>query len=103
MDIQGSLALRNVNRLAESYHWVGKSHREARQYMLRLERMSKQPLSDDAKVFHAQMGSGAMPLADAGSFGAGAGIVQLTFGNGASQRVVDLQVMRYSGCYFVRL
>lgn len=103
MDIQGSLALHNVNRLAESYHWVGKSHREAQQHMLRLEKMAKQRLKNDAKVFYAQIGSDAMQFADAGTATPNAGIVQLTLGNGATQRVVDLEVMRYSGCYFVRL
>lgn len=103
MDIQGSLALHNVNRLAESYHWVGTSHRQAQQHMLRLEKMAKQRLKDDARVFYAQIGSGAMQFADAGTASPGAGIVQLTLGNGATQQVVDLEVMRYSGCYFVRL
>jgi len=104
MDIQGSLALHNVNRLAESYHWVGKSHREAQQYMLRLEKMASQRLQD-AKLFHAQIGSsGAMQFADADTASpGGAGIVQLTLGNGATRQVMDLEVMRYSGCYFVRL
>ena len=102
MDIQGSLALHNVNRLAESYHWVGKSHREARQHMLRLERMATQRLQD-AKLFHAQMGSGATQFAGAGTTSPGTGVVQLTLGNGAMQEIVDLEVMRYSGCYFVRL
>ena len=102
MDIQGSLALHNVNRLAESYHWVGKSHREAQQYMLRLERMATQQLQG-AKLFYAQIGSGAMQFADAGTTGANGAIVQLTLGNGATRQVVDLEVTRYSGCYFVRL
>lgn len=102
MDIQGSLALHNVNRLAESYHWVGKSHREAQQYMLRLEKMATQQLQD-AKLFYAQIGSGAIQFADAGTASPSAGIVQLTLGNGATRQVVDLEVMRYSGCYFVRL
>ncbi|MDR6839842.1 hypothetical protein [Pseudoxanthomonas sacheonensis] len=102
MDIQGSLALHNVNRLAESYHWVGKSHRQAQQHMLRLEKMASQRLLD-AKLFYAQIGSGATQFADAGTASPGAGIVQLTLGNGATRQVVDLEVTRYSGCYFVRL
>ena len=102
MDIQGSLALHNVNRLAESYHWVGKSHREAQQYMLRLERMATQHLQG-AKLFYAQIGSGAMQFADAGTTGANGAIVELTLGNGATRQVVDLEVTRYSGCYVVRL
>ena len=95
MDIQGSLALHNVNRLAESYHWVGKSHREAQQHMLRLEKMAMERLQE-AKLFNAQIGSGAMHLPDAG-------IVQLTLADGRTQQVMDLEVLRYSGCYFVRL
>jgi hypothetical protein len=102
MDIQGSLVLHNVNRLAESYHWVGKSHREAQQHMLRLERMAAQRLQD-AKLFYAQIGSGAMQFADTATASPSAGIVQLTLGNGATQQVMDLEVLRYSGCYFVRL
>ena len=102
LDIQGSLALHNVNRLAESYHWVGKSHREAQQYMLRLERMAARQLQD-VRLFNAQIGSGTIQFADAGATGANGGMVQLTLGNGATQQIVDLEVMRYSGCYFVRL
>lgn len=102
LDIQGSLALHSVNRLAESYHWVGKSHREAQQYMLRLERMAKQPLQD-ARLFHAQIGSSGVQFADASATHSSASIVQLTLGNGSMRQVVDLEVMRYAGCYFVRL
>lgn len=101
MDIQGSMALHSVNRLAESYHWVGKSHREARHHMLRLERMAAQRLTD-AKYFDAQIG-GAMQFADASMTSPNTGIVQLTLGNGSAQQVMDLTVLRYSGCYFVRL
>ena len=46
MDLQGSLALDDVNRLAESYHWVDQSHRQAQQLMLRLEELAGQPLLD---------------------------------------------------------
>lgn len=102
MDIQGSLALHSVNRLAESYHWVGRSHGEAQQHMLQLERMAMRRLKD-ARLFYARIDSGAMPFADSSTAGPGVGVVQLTFGNGATQQVVDLDVMRYSGCYFVRL
>lgn len=101
MDIQGSLALHSVNRLAESYHWVGRTHREAQQHMLRLERMAAQRLTD-AKYFDAQIG-GAMQFADASMASPNTGIVQLTLDNGSAQQVMDLTVLRYSGCYFVRL
>ncbi|MET0718904.1 MAG: hypothetical protein ABWY34_10965 [Pseudoxanthomonas sp.] len=105
LDIQGSLALHNVNRLAESYHWVGQSNRQAQQHMLRLERMASQKLKD-ARYFDAAMGSGAMgggmESAEAGA-ASSSGIVQLSLGNASTQQVVDLEVLQYSGCYFVRL
>lgn len=101
LDIQGSLALHSVNRLAESYHWVGKSHREAQQHMLRLERMAAQRLKE-ARYFDAQVGA-ATPISNANTAVASAGAMQLTLDNGSAQQVMDLTVLRYSGCYFVRL
>ncbi|HEY5972356.1 MAG TPA: hypothetical protein VIT22_10390, partial [Pseudoxanthomonas sp.] len=101
MDLQGSLALRNVNRLAESYHWVDQSHRQAQQLMLRLDRLATQPLLD-VHFFDAQIGPGGMQLADAGSGNRGAGVMQLMFGADMSPQTVDFDVLRYAGCYFIR-
>ena len=101
MDLQGSLALRDVNRLAESYHWVGQSHANAQPLLARLERMSRQPLQDIA-FFDAQIGPGGMQLADASGGAGAAGIMQLMLGGDAGPQVVDLHVERYAGCYFVR-
>lgn len=101
MDLQGSFALRNVNRLAESYHWVGQSHRQAQQLMLRLEELAEQPLLE-AHYFDAQIGPGGMQLAALGNGSGNAGVMQLTFGDATSPRVVDFDVLRYAGCYFVR-
>ena len=100
MDLQGSLVLRDVNRLAESYHWVGQSHQQAQRLMLRLERLAAKPLLD-AHFFDAQIGPGGMQLADAGSGNRGASVMQLTFGPDSSPQVVDFEVLRYAGCYFV--
>jgi hypothetical protein len=44
-----------------------------------------------------------MQFADASMASPNTGIVQLTLGNGSAQQVMDLTVLRYSGCYFVRL
>lgn len=101
MDIQGSLALGNVNRLAESYHWVGQSHPQAQQLMLRLERLAAQPLLG-AHFFDAQIGPGGMQLADANNGNRGAGVMQLIFGRDSAPQVVDFDVLRYAGCYFIR-
>lgn len=101
MDLRGSLALRDVNRLAESYHWIGLSHTQSKPIMQRLDRLSSQPL-EDVHYFDAQIGPGGMQLADAGAGNAAAaGVMQLMFG-GESRHAVDFDVQRYAGCYFVR-
>ena len=63
--------------------------------MKQLERLSAQPLAD-ARFLAAWIGSGeqaamAMPQ--------DAGLMQLVFADGA--RIVDFEVRRYSGCYFI--
>ena len=98
MDLRGSLALADVNRLAESYHWVGMSHRQSQPIMQRLDRLARQPLQH-AQYHDAQVGPGGIQLAGGGH--APAGVLQLHFG-GRSPQVVDFDVERYAGCYFVR-
>lgn len=104
MDLQSSLMIGDVNRIAESYHWVGLSHRQSQPVMQRLERMTRQTLMD-VHYFDATLGDNAL-YADAGSSAAPSGngpsgVMQLMFGGDAAQ-VVDLEVTRYAGCYFVR-
>lgn len=101
MDLQGSLALHDVNRLAESYHWVGQSNRQAQQLMQRLGRLSTQPLLE-AHFFDAQIGLGGVQLADASNGNRGNGIMQLAFGRASAPQVIDFDVLRYAGCYFIR-
>lgn len=100
MDLQGSLALRDVNRLAESYHWVGQSHQQAQQMMQRLDQLAGKPLLQ-AHFFDAQIGPGGMQLADASNGNRGAGVMQLRFGGDSAPQVVDFDVLRYAGCYFI--
>lgn len=103
MDLQGAMALGDVNRIAESYHWVGLSNRQGQQLMQRLETLAGQSLVK-AQYYNAQIGSG-LQLAGAGpsaAFGGNAGMMQMTFGQGGARTVVDLDVERYQGCYFVR-
>jgi hypothetical protein len=101
MDLRGAFALGDVNRIAESYHWVGMGHKQAAQIMQRLEQMAAQPLVD-TQFYDATISLGGYADAGAG-IGAGAGgIMQLMFGNASAARVVDLDVERYAGCYFVR-
>ena len=100
MDLQGSLALRDVNRLAESYHWVGLTHAQSKPIMQKLERLAPEPL-EAVHFFDAQIGPGGMQLADAGSSNATAGVMQLRFG-GEFRQVLEFEVERYEGCYFIQ-
>ncbi len=101
MDLQGSLALHDVNRLAESYHWVGQSNRQAQQLMQRLDRLASLPLLN-THFFDAQIGLGGMQLADASNENGGGSVMQLTFGRDSAPQVIDFDVLRYAGCYFIR-
>ena len=98
MDLQASFALGEVNRVAESFHWVGMDQASATHVMQRLERLGQSTLVDvrfhDATI----MPAGTAAWADAGASASTAiGIMELTFGG----ELVDLDVERYSGCYFV--
>jgi len=95
-DLVGAFALHDVNRVAESYHWAGMSHRQALPVMKQLERLSAQPLAD-ARFLSAWIGSGEEAAA---RMPADAGLMQLVFADGG--RVVDFEVRRYSGCYFIK-
>ena len=100
MDLRGSFALGDVNRIAESYHWVGMSQRTANATMKRLEYLSHKGILD-AQYYDAQIGGGL--YADAGdSVGGSSGVMQLRFGGEAGGAIQDFDVERYAGCYFVR-
>lgn len=102
MDLRGSFALGDVNRLAESYHWVGLSQKQTKPIMQKLERLALQPL-DDAQYFDAPIGPDAIQLADAGigTGNAATGMMQLRFGGDLPQ-ALDFDVARYAGCYFIK-
>lgn len=95
-DLVGSFALRDVNRVAESYHWAGMSQRQALPVMKQLERLSAKPLAD-ARFLAAWIGSGDVA---ASAIPADAGMMQLVFADGGG-RTVDFAVRRYAGCYFI--
>lgn len=102
MDLQGAFALGDVNRIAESYHWVGMDQRGAMHVMERLEQLGRSTLVD-ARYFDATlMSSGIGTWADAGAaVDSGAGVMQLTLGGEGGAAVLDMEVARYEGCYFV--
>ncbi|TBR13618.1 MAG: hypothetical protein EPO46_02370 [Lysobacter sp.] len=102
MDLEGSLALRDVNRLAESFHWVGMTQKQAVPVMKELERMSRRTVSN-AQFYDAGIGMG-LDYADASGGAAvrGAGIMQVNFQTETGMLPVQLNVEQYAGCYFVR-
>lgn len=103
MDIQGSIALHDVNRLAESYHWVGMGHRESIPVMQRLDRVSRGQVLT-TQYFDAQIGS-AYGFASNGEGmpdDGAAGILQVQLAGDEGARSLELNVERYAGCYFVR-
>jgi len=106
MDLRGAFALGDVNRVAESYHWVGLSSEQARGTMDRLQRLAGGAVLDSRyydATFAGGSGSfadGAQLLASYGDADGQAGRLQLLLaGDGAS--VVDFDVRRYKECYFV--
>lgn len=104
MDLQGAFALGDVNRIAESYHWAGMAHGPAMQVMQRLERLARSTLVDTRYHDATILSSGIGTWADAGASlaaGGSAGIMQLTLGGEGGAAVLDLEVERYDGCYFV--
>ena len=104
MDLRGAFALGDVNRIAESYHWVGMSHASAMEVMQRLEQLQRNTLVD-TQYYDATIGSGFAGYADAsgGDVDGGAGILQATFGDdGRVASITDFEVQRHAGCYFVR-
>lgn len=103
MDLQGAFALGDVNRIAESYHWIGISHKGAMRIMERLESLSRKHIID-TQYFDAQIssGDGLIASSDVSSFGGSAGVMQVTFGHSSSAAVTDFDVERHAGCYFIQ-
>ena len=110
-DLLGAFALRDANRIAESFHWVGLSNVQGQRVMDRLQSLGQRRVRD-AHYFDAQITS--LPMAEtsfadtstwqaAASTGhvAGSGTLQLQL-DGPAVTVIDLDIERYAGCYFVR-
>ena len=109
MDLRGALVLGDVNRVAESYHWVGMSNAQAQHMLDRLQQLIGRPVIE-SRYYNAQISSSpfageADAVTTAAAFDegpGGAGILQLTLGSGASAAAIDFDVQRYAGCYFVK-
>ncbi|MEG3191317.1 hypothetical protein [Lysobacter sp. D1-1-M9] len=101
-ELEGAIALGDVNRLAESYHWAGLSHANGQRILQQLDALASQPLAQ-AHYLDARIGGG-VRYASAGASGVGgsAGAMQLIVGDEVARSVTRLDVERYHGCYFVR-
>jgi len=88
--LRTSLGDGQVNRLASLYDWSGKSEREAKPILARLERMSEKPLID-GQYFGDSLSS------DSG------GTVQLVQGAKGAPTVTEIPVSRSAGCLLLAL
>lgn len=101
MDLRGALALGDVNRVAESYHWVGMSSRQGERVLDRLQGLTGKPVLD-GHYFDAQIGdAGAVLASNDNAIGGDAGMLQLVLGGGDARSAIDFDVHKYAGCYFV--
>ena len=94
-DLQASMAMRDVNRVAESFDWSGMRNQQAQHIFKQLERMSASQQVIDADYFEATISYG-------GTLADNSGMMQLTFASGGSTNVDDFEVTRQNGCYFLR-
>jgi hypothetical protein len=96
-DLHASVALGDVNRIAESYHFAGMSTAAGERVLDRLQHYAGRPVVD-TRYYGTTL---AMAGTDAGE-GATTGMVQLVLAeDGSVADAVDFEVERYAGCYFV--
>lgn len=111
-DLEASVALGDVNRIAESYHFAGMSTAAGERVLDHLERYAGRVVVDSQYFGGGMAGAsvdtegaldGAVAAAPAREGNAPA-MVRLVFagGDGANATSLDLDVERYAGCYFVR-
>lgn len=99
MDLHGALALGDVNRVAESYHFAGMSSEAGERTLDRLRGLVGRQVVD-SQYLDASISDG--PTLLAGPGGDSAGMLQLVLGDAdGSVSAVDFDVHRYAGCYFV--
>lgn len=100
-DLAASVAMRDVNRVAESFDWAGMQNAQAQRVMAQLERLSQQAVVD-AEYFDATIGGNVLYADASGAVDGAAGLMQVTFDNGQGTSVMDFDVQRDEGCYFLR-
>lgn len=103
-DLHASMALGDVNRVAESYHFAGMSSAAGERVLDRLQGLAGHPVVDSryygasiGEASHAMDGSGVATSADDAP-----GMVQLVLGSAeGGDASVEFDVHHYAGCYFV--
>lgn len=101
-DLHASIALGDVNRIAESYHFAGMSTAAGERVLDRLQDYAGKPVVE-SHYYAASIGPAPEGDVAAGGSEAAPGVVQLVLGgrDGATAAAVDFDVERYAGCYFV--
>lgn len=99
-DLKGSVALGDVNRIAESFDWAGMGNEEAQRVMARLQQIARRPVRD-AEYFDVSVGDGMFADASNVAPDGAAGLLQVTFDAGDGDSIVDYGVRRDEGCYFL--
>lgn len=103
MDLRASLALGDVNRVAESYDWAGMSNEAGQRTLDRLQQLVDRPVLDSRYLAASYGMAGAMYASSAGVPSPGAGTLQLIVGgdDGPGARTIHFDVHQVAGCYFV--
>ena len=101
MDLQTAVALGDVNRVAESYHWNGMGNAAAQRIMSRLQQLASRTILS-VEYFDARMGGLGSGFADAGTIASDgdAGMLQALVSAEGGSQVLDFSVQRAKGCYF---
>ena len=106
MDLRASLAMGDVNRVAESYHWAGMENDQGQRTLDRLQQLVGRTVIDSRYLDASYGGADGMLYASSAMNApveAARGTLQLLLGGddrpGTSS--VDFDVHRYAGCYFV--
>ena len=95
-DLGFAFASRDVNRMSESYHWIGLNQADAKGILARLESMSRDRVASSNLMEIGPMSAFATAT---DAHGAPVGYLQLALANGSP---VQMQVTEVRGCYFAR-
>ena len=95
-DLGFAFASRDVNRMSESYHWIGLNQADAKGILAKLEGMSRDRVASSNLMEIGPMSAFATAT---DAQGAPVGYLQLALANGSP---VQMEVTEVRGCYFAR-